>query len=440
VIKNTQEIMSNTIKIKKFNGKNSFNLWHIKMRALLKEQRVWALVAFASVKKEVTSESKEKASVSKTEELAEQEEKAHSLILLSLSDEVLYEVANEETASGLWLKLEKLYMTKSICNKLFLKRRLFGLHMNKGTSLKDHLDELNSILMELRDIDVKIKDEDAAMILLVSLPPSYDSFVNFLSVGKECVTMEEVKSSLYSRELRSKAFGNSEESNGSDLVVSNYNKNIKKKMFKGKMKNHVNPKDIYNYYKEPGHWKKDCPKKKGKPSAVVAKEGSTSENELVLSVDNHHQHFENQWILDSGCSFHMCPNKTWFDTYEEKSSGNVFMGNDVLCKTIGIGTIKIKMHDGIIRTLTKVRHVSELKKNLISIGIMDGKGFKCSTEIGVMKIQKGSTMVMKGIKGGDLYILQGTTCVEDGLKQITPPKELLITFMLTVGGLQEYLL
>ena len=112
--------MWNTIRIEKFNGKNSFNLWRIKKHALLKEQRVWAPVAFASVKKEVAFESKEKASVSKTEELAEQEEKAHSLILLSLSDEVLYEVANEETASGLWLKLEKLYMTKSIYNKLFM--------------------------------------------------------------------------------------------------------------------------------------------------------------------------------------------------------------------------------------------------------------------------------------------------------------------------------
>ena len=32
-----------------------------------------------------------------------------------------------------------------------------------------------------------------------------------------------------------------------------------------------------------------------------------------------------------------------------------------------------------------------------------------------MKIQKGSTMVMKGIKRGNLYILQGTTCIDDGL-------------------------
>jgi len=44
------------------------------------------------------------------------------------------------------------------------------------------------------------------------------------------------------------------------------------------------------------------------------------------------------------------------------------------------------MHDGIIQTLTEVKHVPELKKNLISIGIMDGKGFKCSSENGVMKI------------------------------------------------------
>ena len=46
---------------------------------------------------------------------------------------------------------------------------------------------------------------------------------------------------------------------------------------------------------------------------------------------------------------------------------------------------------------------------------MDGKGFKRSTENGVMKIQKGTTMVMKGIKRGNLDILQGTTCIDDDL-------------------------
>jgi len=47
-----------------------------------------------------------------------QYEKIHLLILLSLSNEVLYEVFEEQSAFGLWLKLEKL-LTKSICNKCF---------------------------------------------------------------------------------------------------------------------------------------------------------------------------------------------------------------------------------------------------------------------------------------------------------------------------------
>ena len=33
------------------------------------------------------------------------------------------------------------------------------------------------------------------------------------------------------------------------------------------------------------------------------------------------------------------------------------MGNDAPCKIIGIGSVKIKMHNGVVRTLTEVRHL-----------------------------------------------------------------------------------
>ena len=79
------------------------------------------------------------------------------------------------------------------------------------------------------------------------------------------------------------------------------------------------------------------------------------------------------------------------------------------CKTVGIGSIQIRMHDGVIRTLTEVHHVLESKKNLISVRVLDSKGFKCSVEGGVMEIRKGPSMVMRGIKKGNLYILQGPT-------------------------------
>ena len=96
--------MVNKIKIEKFTGKNKFDLRHIKMRALLKEQGIWAPFFGQLLKIDKST-------------LGLQEEEANSLILLSLSDEVLYKVFEELTVVGLWLKLEKFFMMKSICNK-----------------------------------------------------------------------------------------------------------------------------------------------------------------------------------------------------------------------------------------------------------------------------------------------------------------------------------
>jgi hypothetical protein len=50
----------------------------------------------------------------------------------------------------------------------------------------------------------------------------------------------------------------------------------------------------------------------------------------------------------------MSPKRDWFTTYESVNGGSVLMGNDVIYKIVGIGTIRMKMHDGIVRTLTNV--------------------------------------------------------------------------------------
>jgi hypothetical protein len=56
------------------------------------------------------------------------------------------------------------------------------------------------------------------------------------------------------------------------------------------------------------------------------------------------------------------------------------MGDDSSHQIIGIGSVQIKMHDGIIRTLTDVRHIPDIRKNLISKSSIDGKGYKYSGE------------------------------------------------------------
>ena len=71
------------------------------------------------------------------------------------------------------------------------------------------------------------------------------------------------------------------------------------------------------------------------------------------------------------------------------------MGNNASCKVASIGTIRIRMFDRIVRTLGDVRHVPHLKRNLISLSTLDVKGYKYTGEGGVLKISKGTLVVMK---------------------------------------------
>lgn len=95
--------------------------------------------------------------------------------------------------------------------------------------------------------------------------------------------------------------------------------------------------------------------------------------------------------------------------YEPIDDGVVLVGNYVAFKTLGIGTVKIKMHNGIIRTFVEVRHLPNLKKNLISLGTLRCKGCKSAAEGGVLKICRGFFVLMKAKKVGCLYMVEGST-------------------------------
>ena len=84
---------------------------------------------------------------------------------------------------------------------------------------------------------------------------------------------------------------------------------------------------------------------------------------------------------------------------------------------------EIKMHDGVVRTLTEVRHVLDLKKNLISWSTLDAKGYQYSGEGGVLKVSKGTLVVLKGQLSHGIYTLMGTTCSGEVATTTTPMVE-----------------
>jgi len=67
------------------------------------------------------------------EECEELELKALFAIQLCLAPHVLREVLDKTIAVDLWVRLEELYMTKSLSNKICLKEILYTFRMTEGT-------------------------------------------------------------------------------------------------------------------------------------------------------------------------------------------------------------------------------------------------------------------------------------------------------------------
>lgn len=98
--------------IEKFNGKNNFENWKVKMHDLLVQQ---------GVVKALLGKNKNPPSMME-DEWNEMDDRALSAIRLCLANDVLFNIVSEKTAAGLWSKLKKLYMMKSLTNRILLKR------------------------------------------------------------------------------------------------------------------------------------------------------------------------------------------------------------------------------------------------------------------------------------------------------------------------------
>ncbi|KAL8554089.1 hypothetical protein ACS0TY_002348 [Phlomoides rotata] len=397
--------------VEKFTGKNDLGLWKVKMKALLVHHRL-----ASALKTDEGGESS--VTAAKRIEIGE---KAHSDIILCLGNKPLREVSMEKTTIDVWRKLESLYQMKSVSNKLYVKQKLLDFRMSEDKDLNEQLDTFNMYIDDLEDLDVKLEDDDKALMLLNALPRSLDNFKDVVLFGRQDeVSYESVLAAVKTKILRVQERDANAYKVAHDPVESlnvNFKKvgrtlmgtggQLDKGMNKSKESGFVEKRKCYKCNKV-GHLKKNYPGKEddnGTADAAMAEDGYDSAKVLTISADR----VDDEWVLDSGCSFHMCPNECWFKDLEKMDGGSVLLGNDQSCKVQGIGSIRIKMFDGADRILSKVRFVPDLKSNIISLGSLTATCCVFKAEGDSISVLKAGRVLMKGERLNGLYILDGKT-------------------------------
>ena len=91
-----------------------------------------------------------------------------------------------------------------------------------------------------------------------------------------------------------------------------------------------------------------------------------------------------------------------FSTYVA-CEGLVQMTNNTANRVVGKGIVWFHMVDRRSLTMTEVRHVPSLRKNLISSGMLDLKGYNFVSSRGTLRVSKGNKEMLRGKKTRGLY-------------------------------------
>ncbi|KAF2315489.1 hypothetical protein GH714_039930 [Hevea brasiliensis] len=276
-----------------------------------------------------------------------------------VDDNVYNQICNEKHARTLWSKLESLHASKRGKNKLFLLNKMIQLKFREGSSIADHLNEFRGTVDQLSGMGIKFDDEILGLWLLNTLPDSWETFRVSVtnSAPNGVVSFKAAEGGVLNEEMRRSSQASS--SHTDVLVTEN----------------------------------------KGR-----SKSKSQDQNNRVRSGSKS----KSSWVFDNGASFHVTSRKEFFTSYTPRDFGVLKMGNDVMSKVVGPGTVCLETNTRTKLLLKDVRHALDVRLHLISTSKLDDDGYFDMFNDGQLKLTKGSLVVARGKKSSGLYWLQAS--------------------------------
>ncbi|KAJ8646671.1 hypothetical protein MRB53_008419 [Persea americana] len=132
-----------------------------------------------------------------------------------------------------------------------------------------------------------------------------------------------------------------------------------------------------------GHFRYECPS--GNKETNYAELDEEEEMLLMSYVELYKARREDAWFLDSGCSNHMCGDRTMFNELNENFRHSVKLGNNTKMDVVGKGSVKLLLN-GVNLVVAEVYYIPELRNNLLSIGQLQERGLAILIKGGMCKI------------------------------------------------------
>ncbi|BET02160.1 Reverse transcriptase (RNA-dependent DNA polymerase) [Nesidiocoris tenuis] len=384
---------ADSLHIEKLVDATSFQVWKFQVTIIFKSQKSWNVVN--------GEESKPENDGKATEAWLKKDTDAQRIIVTTIDKKLITMILNCETSSQMFSKLCSLFEGQKEQKMTDLYNDFFLYKYKKGQDMTSFVSEMENIVHKLKSLGQEITDEMVISRLLVALP---DYLKHFPTAWDSTPSSEKTLDNLTVRLIKEEARRSSAETETVPVAFkagsfqrksASKSGAISKRCFvcngphiarfcPNKNRNRSSgPLVVCTICKRTNHSEDDC-YFRNKPS-------KNSEKVAFLSFDNIGS--KEQFIIDSGCTQHMCKDRKFFSSLVEKEEAINTAKHEETIVSQGSGNLETEEF-----MLKNSLYIPQLTSNLISVNsITKNDGVVVFTKKDV-KILKNDEVVLKGMK------------------------------------------